>query len=366
MKVDFVNQGRLYGLLKDELDSAYFDVISKGEFNNGKHVKLFENELANFTGAQFAVGFNNGLSALIVSLQFAGIGSGDEVIVPAFAFASTYSAIANLGATPVLVDVKNDFNIDVSKIEEVITKNTKAIILVHYFGWMADMQSVTNLAKKYNLFVIEDARQSLGSSINTLSAGTWGQSGCFSFEPLNIMGGIGNSGAIVTNDKNLATFAKNMQFCDDENQNGESRFHKSVYCLDNLQAAFLRVKLKHLPAAITRRKLIADTYYEELFNIEELLLPTYTVDGFDHIYNYYSVLSKQGSLFSDFLISNGVEVHVKTRKPYFKNGLFGISDRSFPVTEKMHNEICSLPLSYEITDNEVDYVISVVKKFYKK
>ncbi|MFA5781806.1 MAG: aminotransferase class I/II-fold pyridoxal phosphate-dependent enzyme, partial [Bacteroidales bacterium] len=173
-KVRFVEPAKLYRMIKDELDAAYFDVMSKGELIDRSHLKSFEANLAKFVGTKYAIGLNSGYDSLHLSLRAAGIGQGDEVIVPAHTFVASCSAIVNVGATPVLVDVARDFNIDVNKIEEVITKKTKAIIPVHLSGWMADMPEIIKLAEKYNLAVIEDACQSLGSSINGKGAGAWG------------------------------------------------------------------------------------------------------------------------------------------------------------------------------------------------
>src|SRR4030066_2211672 len=173
-KVRFVNPGKNYLMIKKEIDAAYFDVMTKGDLIERGHLKSFEENLAKFVGTKYAVGLNSGYDALHMSLRAAGMGPGDEVIVPAHTFVATCSAVVNVGATPVLVDVSKDFNIDVDKIEEVITPKTKAIIAVHLNGYMADMPGILKIAEKYNLKVIEDACQSLGSSINGEGAGSWG------------------------------------------------------------------------------------------------------------------------------------------------------------------------------------------------
>jgi hypothetical protein len=177
-QVKFVNPARNYQLIKAEIDAAYFEVMSNGDLIDRGQLKSFEKNLAAFVGTSYAVGLNSGYDALHISLRAAGIGPGDEVIVPAHTFVATCSAVVNVGATPMLVDVAQDFNIDVDKIEEVISEKTKGIIPVHLSGIMADMPRIMAIAEKYNLVVVEDACQSLGSSINGKGAGSWGLTGC--------------------------------------------------------------------------------------------------------------------------------------------------------------------------------------------
>jgi dTDP-4-amino-4,6-dideoxygalactose transaminase len=363
-RVPFVAPSRVYAELKEELDEAYFDVMSNGDLIDRKHLKSFESNLAAFVGTRFAVGVNSGYDALHLSLRALGIKKGDEVIVPAHTFVASCSAIVNAGATPVLVDVKKDFNIDETRIEEVITEKTRAIMPVHLSGWMANMPAIIKIAEKYNLFIVEDACQSLGSSINSVGAGAWGNTGCFSFYPFKILGGYGDGGAITTNDENIAIFARRMRFNGEDRETGEYHGHGFTCLLDNLQAAFLDVKLKHLPESISRRKKIAERYFEALKHIPDLLLPHYDRQGFDHVYQNYTVRSKQGSLFSDYMTKNGVEVLTQFRKPYYKHLALSLTDRGFPETEAISREVCSLPMSYELTDTEVDYIICTVRVFY--
>ncbi|MBU4252062.1 MAG: DegT/DnrJ/EryC1/StrS family aminotransferase, partial [Candidatus Omnitrophica bacterium] len=224
-KVRFVNPVDNYKMIKDEIDAAYFEVMSKGDLIDRGQLKSFEKNLAEFVGTKYAVGLNSGYDALHVSLRALGIGSGDEVIVPAHTFVATCSAVVNVGATPVLVDVGKDFNIDVDKIEEAITKKTKAIIPVHLSGYMADMPRIMEIAEKYKLKVVEDACQSLGSSINNKCAGSWGNTGCWSFYPFKILGGYGDGGAITTNDADVALFATRMRYNGEDRDSGEYHGH---------------------------------------------------------------------------------------------------------------------------------------------
>ncbi|MBI3502700.1 MAG: DegT/DnrJ/EryC1/StrS family aminotransferase [Bacteroidetes bacterium] len=366
MKVRFVNPGKLYQALKPELDAVYFKVMSKGDLIDREHLKSFEKNLAKFVGTKYAVGVNSGYDALHLSLRAAGVGMGDEVIVPAHTFVASCSAIVNVGAAPVLVDVTKDFNIDVSKIEKAITKKTKAIMPVHLSGWMADMPAVMKIAGKYNLKVVEDACQSLGASINGKGAGAWGLTGCFSFYPFKILGGYGDGGAITTNDEEVAIYARRMRFNGEERETGEYHGHGFTCLLDNLQAAFLDVKLRYMRKWIKRRKSIADKYKKAFSDLPNLLLPHYDKKEFDHAYQNYTLRAKEGNKFSEYMKKNGVEVLTQFRKPYYTHEGLNLKDLGFPETEALSREVCSLPMCVEIDDHEVDYVIKVVRSFYKK
>lgn len=363
-RVCFVNPSKNYRMIKDEIDAAYSDVMSKGDLIDRGQLRSFEENLARFVGTKYAVGLNSGYDALHMSLRAAGIGPGDEVIVPAHTFVATCSAVVNVGATPVLVDVTKDFNIDVDKIEEAITTRTKALIPVHLSGYMADMPRVTDIAQRYNLVVIEDACQSLGSSINGRGAGSWGLTGCWSFYPFKILGGYGDGGAITTNDPEVALFARRMRYNGEDRDTGEYHGHGFTCLLDNLQAAFLDVKLRHLPKWIQRRKQVATRYRQALSDLPDLLLPHYDRPGFDHIYQNYTLRSKQGNDFSEYLKAHGVEVLTQFRKPYYKHEGLKLVDRGFPETEALSREVCSLPMNVELGDEEIDYVIRVVRSFY--
>ena len=365
-KVRFVNPMKNYLMIKEEIDAAYFDVMTKGDLIDRGHLKSFEENLAKFVGAKYAVGLNSGYDALHMSLRAAGIGHDDEVIVPSHTFVATCSAVVNAGATPVLVDVNKDFNIDVYKIEGAVTSKTKAIIPVHLSGYMADMVSVMQIAKKYNLLVVEDACQSLGASMNGKKGGSWGLTGCWSFYPFKILGGYGDGGAITTDDPDVAMFARRMRYNGEDRRTGEYHGHGFTCLLDNLQAAFLNVKLRHLPEWIVRRREIAERYRAGMSDIPDLLLPHYGDLRRDHVYQNYVVRSKQGDDFSDHLKKNGIEVLIQFRKPYYKYEELKLENRGFPETEALSKEVCSLPMNVEITDEEVDYVIKTVRSFYGK
>ena len=365
-KVRFVDPGRLYQTIKSELDNAYFEVMAKGDLIDRGQLKSFEDNLAAFVGVKYAVGLNSGYDALHMSLRAAGVGVGDEVIVPAHTFVATCSAVVNVGATPVLVDVSDDFNIDVNLIEAAITPRTRAIIPVHLSGWMADMPRVLAIAEAHKLAVVEDACQSLGSSVNGKRAGAWGLTGCWSFYPFKILGGYGDGGAITTNDEEVATFARRMRYNGEDRDSGEYCGHGFTCLLDNLQAAFLDVKLRYLPSWIVRRKAIAARYQQALSDLPDLLLPHYDRPGFEHVYQNYTLRSKQGNDFSEHMKTNGVEILTQFRKPYYRHAALKLADRGFPVTEAISREVCSLPMSVEVGDDEIEYVIQVARAFYRK
>jgi dTDP-4-amino-4,6-dideoxygalactose transaminase len=363
-RIKFVEPAKVYRMLKDELDAAYFEVMSTGDLIDRGQLRSFEENLAKFVGTKYAVGLNSGYDALHLSLRAAGIGPGDEVIVPAHTFVATCSAVVNAGAKPVLVDVGKDFNIDVRKIAAAITPRTRGIIPVHLSGYMADMVQVMETADAFQLVVVEDACQSLGASMHGKMAGAWGVTGCWSFYPFKILGGYGDGGAITTNDPEVALFARRMRYNGEDRDTGEYHGHGFTCLLDNLQAAFLDVKLRYLPQWIVRRKAIAERYRRALSDLPDLLLPHYDDPRRDHIYQNYTLRSKQGDDFSEFLKAGGVEVLTQFRKPYYKHASLQLEDRGFPETEALSREVCSLPMNVEITDDEIAMVISVVRSFY--
>lgn len=369
-KVKFVEPGKLYQMIKTELDAAYFAVMSKGDLIDRGQLKSFERNFAKFVGTKYAVGLNSGYDALHVSLRSAGIGPGDEVIVPAHTFVATCSAVVNVGATPILVDVGKDFNIDCDRIEEAVTPRTRGIIPVHLSGYMADMVRIMEIAEEHQLCVIEDACQSVGSSMFDTRenlrrmAGSWGITGCWSFYPFKILGGYGDGGAITTNDRDVALFAMRMRYNGEDRDTGEYHEHGFTCLLDNLQAAFLDVKLKYLPKWIERRKTIAERYRAAFSDLPDLLLPHYDDPRRDHVYQNYTVRSRQGNAFSNFIKEAGIEVLTQFRKPYYKHEGLGLKYRCFPETEALSREVCSLPMNVEIDDDDVNYVIEVVKRYY--
>jgi len=359
-----VDPARSYQAIKDEIDAAYFEVISKGDLIARGQLDSFERNLADFVGTKYAVGLNSGYDALHLSLRAAGVGPGDEVIVPAHTFVATTSAVVNVGATPVLVEVGRDFNLNPELIEDAITPATKAILPVHLSGYMADMERIMDIAKRHGLAVVEDACQSLGAHMSGKGAGSWGLAGCWSFYPFKILGGYGDGGAITTDDPEVALFATRMRYNGEDRETGEYHGHGFTCLLDNLQAAFLDVKLKHLPAWIERRIEIAERYRQALSDLEDLALPHYGDPRRDNVYQNYTLRSRQGDEFSEFLKQNGVEVLTQFRKPYYKHEALNLPQGDFPETEALSREVCSLPMHPDLLEEEIDYVIATVRRFY--
>ena len=363
-KVRFINPPRNYALIKDEIDAAYFEVMEGGDLIMRHHLQRFEENLAAFVGAKYAVGVNSGYDALQLSVRALGIGPGDEVIVPAHTFVASASAIVNHGAKAVLVDVGADHNIDCDKIEAAISDRTKAIMPVHLNGLMADMPQVMAIADKHGLKVIEDACQSLGAVVDGRGAGSWGDTGCWSFYPFKILGGYGDGGGITTNSRELYDFARRIRFNGEDRETGEYHGHGYTCLLDNLQAAWLDIKLRHLPDWIERRRAIAALYREGLEGVGDLVLPLDNRENFRHVYQNYVVMTARREELFDFLKENGVETLVHWRKPYYRHEALHLEDRGFPMTERLSAQVISLPMNVEITDAEVGTVIDTVRDFF--
>ncbi len=364
-KVPFVAYGLQYKNLKSEIDSAMQDVLARGDLIMRKDNDEFEKRLAEFVGTKYAIGLNSGTDALFLSLLALGVGKGDEVITVSHTFVASIAVISQTGATPVLVEVGEDFEMDVSKLEEAITKKTKAIIPVHYNGRMADMEKIMDIAKKHNLYVIEDAAQGLGSSFNGKKAGSIGNAGCFSFYPAKILGCFGDGGGLTTNDDSLVEKIKLLR---DHGQKTKTE----LVCfgwnsrLDNLQAAVLNVKLDYLPNWIERRRTIAEKYDKGLKNLKSVKLPpapNSDDDHFDVFQNYVLRAENRDGLFN-FLKENGVETLIKDPAAnHLQKGL-NLEHFKLPLSEQLAKEVISLPMYPELTDEQADYVIKCVKDFY--
>lgn len=365
-RVPFVEPGKLYTMLKTELDAAYFEVMSRGDLIMRGQLRRFEEGLAEFVGTEYAVGLNSGYDALHISMIVAGIGPGDEVIVPAHTFLATASAVVNAGAKPVLVDVGPDFNIDTDKIEEAITPRSKAIIPVHLNGRMSDMDAVSAIARKHSLAVVEDSCQSLGATFNGRCAGSVGLTGCWSFYPFKILGGYGDGGAITTNDPEVARRATLLRYNGEDRETGEYHYHGFTCLLDNLQAAFLKVKLRHLPDWIVRRRAVAESYRSVLKDLDGLALPHYEDARFQDVYQNYVIRTERRDALHDYLKDKGVETLVHWRRPYYSYEALGLESRGYPETEAICRESLSLPMNVEMSDDQVDYVISCVRAFWRK
>lgn len=364
-RVPFVNYSLQYYNLEKEITAAIKRVLSAGDLILRSDVENFEKNLADFLGVKYAIGVNSGTDALIFSLKAAGVGPGDEVVTVSHTFVASIASIVHVGAEPVLVEVGEDFTIDIEKTGEVITPKTKAILPVHLNGRMCDMERLMEISKKHNLIVIEDSAQSLGAKFEGRAAGSFGLTGCFSFYPAKTLGAFGDAGAVATNDENIA---EKIRLFRNHGQKSKTEIVSYGWTsrLDNLQAAILNVKLKYLPEWIEKRREIAGLYYQGLSGIFSLKLPPKSdYKYFDNYQNYVIKAEKRDELF-EFLKEKGVETLIKDPIPLHHHPALGISRFQLPYTEQLAKEVISLPIFPELTNEQIQYVISCVKDFYDK
>lgn len=343
------------------------DVLDRGAYILGDDLEKFEANLAKFCKMEYAIGVGNCTEALFLSLLVSGIKPGDEVISVSHTFVATIEVIKLLGAKPVFVDIGDDYNMDISFIENLITKKTKAIIPAHLNGKICkDIDKLINLAQRNNLTVIEDAAQALGAEYRGKNAGSFGQLGCFSFYPAKSLGAFGDAGAVVTNDKNLYDKIKMLR---DHGRDNTSE----VKCwgfncrMDNLHAAILDYKLKKLPQSIKRRKQIADKYYEELSKIDEISFPDYAKEDYYNVYQNYEIEVSNRDELKKFLKSQGISTILPWGgKPVHQFKALGTNDTSLPNTDKHFKKVLLLPMRPDLTDQQVLYVANKIKEFYAK
>lgn len=368
-KVRFVNPQRQYKDHKKEFLSIIDDVLSRGDLIMRSDLEIFENRLAKFVGVKYAVGLNSGTDALSLAFEAQGLKPGDEVITVAHTFMASISAIAHHGAKPILIDVGKDFNMDADKIEKAITKKTKAIEPVHLNGRMCDMEKITAIAKKYNLFVVEDAAQSLGAKMKTKNgrwkmAGSFGVAGCFSFFPFKSLGCFGDGGALVTNDKEFAHNVKLLRYNGEDRKTRKFYYHGYTCLLDNMQAAILNKKLEYFPQWVKRRQNIAKQYRKGLLSIKEITLPHFSDTRFVDAYQNYAIRTKRRNELAAHLAKKGVEILISWDTPTYAQPAMKPNGIFLPETEKICKEVISLPMYPELTDKEIQYVISAVRNLY--
>lgn len=370
-KVPFVNYSLQYQKLKKPIDKTIQDVLSRGDLILRKDTEEFEKKLANFIGVKYAIGLNSGTDALFFSLIACGIKKGDEVITVSHTFVASIATIVQAGGKPVLIDVGDDYVMDVNKLEKAIGPKTKFIIPVHLNGRMVDMEKVVAIAKKYNLIVIEDAAQAIGAkfkmkNLGWRASGSVGLTGCFSFYPAKILGCFGDGGALTTNDADIAGKVRLLR---DHGQETKT----NIVCygwnsrLDNLQAAVLNVKSAYLSDWIKRRREIAMLYEGKLDKIKRIKLPPAVNSDsrhFDVFQNYVVRAEKRNELY-DYLKENGVETLIKDRVANHRQSGLKLSRFKLPVSEKLADEVISLPMYPELTNRQVDYVVKCVVGFYK-
>jgi dTDP-4-amino-4,6-dideoxygalactose transaminase len=363
-RVPFVDPKTHYRRLKAEVDSTITDCLTKGDLVYRQQLKDFEQRLAAFVGVEYAVGVNSGYHALHFSLLSAGVGPGDEVVTVAHTFVATVSAIVHCGAKPVLIDVSPDYNMDPNLLEGSIGPKTKAIIPVHLNGRICDMERIMSIAHRHGVKVIEDAAQALGATFMEKRAGSFGLTGCFSFYPFKILGGFGDGGAVTTDDPEVAHIVSLLRYNGEDRETGEYHYHGYTALLDNVQAAVLDVKLRHLPSWIEHRRKIANLYREGLEGIEGLHLPHFASDQYFDSYQNYVIRTEHRNELRQYLKDQGVETLVHWAKPMWEHKDLGLENPGLPETQSICREVISLPMSAETTPEDVDITVRCIRDFF--
>jgi dTDP-4-amino-4,6-dideoxygalactose transaminase len=363
-RVPFIDPREHYRRIKSEVDFAITDTLARGDLVLRQQLRDFEQHLADFVGVKYAIGVNSCYHALHFSLLAAGVGPGDEVITVGHTFVATVSAIVHTGAKPVLVDVADDYNMAPDRFEAAVTPRTKAVIPVHLNGRVCDMDGISAIAKKHGLAIIEDAAQALGATFRNKRAGSFGLAGCFSFYPFKSLGGLGDGGAVTTDDPEVARFATLVRFNGEDRQTGEFHYHGYTALLDNVQAAVLDVKLRHLPEWIEHRRNIASLYRKGLEAIEELRLPHFLGSEYFDTYQNYVIRTECRDELREYLKVNGVETLVHWRKPMWEHKDLALGNPGLPETESICREVISLPMSAETTSQHVEMTVCCIRDFF--
>lgn len=356
-----------YNLIKDEINKAIEEVLAGGNYVLGASVALFEEEMAAYCNVSCGVGVASGTDALVLSLLACGVGRGDEVITTPFTFFATAEAVARVGATPVFVDIDpKTFNLDVKLLEQRVTARTAAVIPVHLFGQMADMGPVLAVARKYGLAVIEDACQAVGARQRGRPAGSFGHAGCFSFFPTKNLGGYGDGGMVVTSDRQLADKIKKLRVHGSEKKYYHSQIGFNSR-LDELQAAVLRVKLRHLKAWNKKRAENAGIY-DRRFKTGKIICP-YVRPYNSHTYHLYTIRSAYRRQICKGLAARGISYGIYYPLPlHLQEALayLGYSEGDFPEAEKASREVLSLPVHPCLSPEQVDQVAGAVLESLEK
>ncbi len=365
--VDLVGQ---YENIREEIDEAVLKAVRSAAYINGPEVKAFQNDLEEYLDVGHVVPCGNGTDALQIALMACGIGPGDEVITPDFTYVATAEVIGLLGATPVFVDVDPDsFLLDPDKMEAAISERTRAVIPVHLYGQCCDMSSILEIADRHGLWVIEDLAQALGTAWyddNKLAhkAGTIGHIGCTSFFPSKNLGAFGDGGAMMTNDDNLARVLRSIKEHGQEKKYHHERLGVNSR-LDTLQAAVLQVKLRHLDSHITARRKAA-ARYDELLSGQEGVQTPKRVSWSDHGFHQYTLRAKQGldrDRLRSALSEKGIPSVIYYPLPLHQQGAFkpiGKAANELSVSKQLCNEVFSLPMHTELTEEEVQEVSTAV------
>lgn len=365
MYIPFVDLKPMHNEIREELDNAYKRVIESSNFIQGEECKKFEEEFAAYCGVKYCVGVATGLDALYLIMRAMEIGVGDEVIVPSNTYIATALAVSYTGATPIFVepDIKT-YNINVAKIEEKITTKTKAIIAVHLQGRTADIYGINIIAKKYNLKVIEDAAQAHGALYKGRKAGSLGDAAGFSFYPGKNLGALGDGGCITTNSKELADKVRALG-----NYGSDYKYHH-IYKgtnsrLDELQAAFLRVKLKYLDEWNKERQRMAELYFNGINN-SKIIMPLKTDQDYFHIYHVFAIRTANRDSLESYLNENGIRTVKHYPIPMHLQDAYKelhLKSGDLPIAEEISKTILSIPIYYGIDKEYICYIVKKLNSF---
>lgn len=360
--IKFLDLEKVNNRFRSEIDDRIKAVLDKGWYLQGEENEKFAKNFANYCGTKYALGVANGLDAINLIIRAYGFGAGDEIIVPSNTYIATILAISENNCTPILVEPDIDtYNINLDLIEEKITKNTKAIIVVHLYGQAVQMDKIWALAKKYNLKVIEDSAQAHGAIYQGKRVGNLSDVSAFSFYPGKNLGCMGDGGAITTNDEEIYKKIKAIA-----NYGSDYKYHhiyKGINSrLDEIQAAVLDVKLPYLDSDNERRREISKYYRENIKNPKIILPKVY--DEKAHVWHIFAIRTENRAGLQKHLEDNGIQTNIHYPTPPHKQGAYSEwVNRSYPISEEIHRTILSLPISPVMTDVEVEKVVEVVNAF---
>lgn len=363
MKVPFVSFEPMHSEIENEIFEKFKTVYENNIFIKGKELEKFEKKFAEYCGNKYCVGCATGLDALFLIMKAYGFGIGDEIIIPANTFIATALAVSYVGATPVLVEPDEDtYTINPRLIEEKITEKTKAIIAVHLYGRCADMEPIIEIARKYNLKVIEDAAQAHGAIYKGKKAGSLGNAAGFSFYPGKNLGALGDGGAVVTGDEELADRVRTLA-----NYGSKVKYHH-IYQgnnsrLDEIQAAFLNVKLLRLDQWNDHRKCVAEKYIERINN-PIIKCPKANNEIYNNVWHLFVIRTSKRDALIQYLNERQIGTTIHYPIPiHLQEAYKGLTMERYPIAEACANEIVSIPMYYGITEEETDYVIETLNSF---
>lgn len=364
LNIPFVSFEPMHNEIKREMLDKFKEVYEKNWFIQGEEVKEFEKEFAEFCDSKYCIGCGNGLDALYLILRGYDIGQGDEVIVPSNTYIATALAVSYTGAIPVFVEPDLlSYNINFALIEKSITSRTKAIIAVHLYGQSADMDKINSIAKKYNLKVVEDSAQSHGALYKGKKTGSLGDAAGFSFYPGKNLGALGDSGAIVTRDKKLAEKIQAIG-----NYGSDKKYHhvyKGINSrLDEVQAAFLRIKLKKLEKWNENRREIAKKYIEGINN--QSIIKPFEAEYSKHVWHIFAIRTENRASFQKYLNCSGIGTNIHYPIPMHMQEAYkdlNFKEGKFPIAEKISGEVLSIPMWYGMKSQEINYVIEKINNW---